>query len=121
MDYVVYKNDLMARQMGDKYFHEMDGDGEYLGVFKTLDEAKSFVDGYDLPEPEIVRTKRGLDTVLYSELVAYEDDDASEEAYCRTAMTDGLMAAMMLHQWHYWKFLDHEEDYYPTLQDCLKD
>lgn len=126
--YVVYEDKMMLAQRDERYVEMRENkSAELFGeVFDTLDEAKEFVKGivesWDKPY-EVVRTKRGLDTVLYKsawvDLEEYDedgfvvDDPITVESY--DSLPDEVRDAAMKHQEGYWKFLDYEADSYAPL------
>lgn len=114
-----------ARQVGDTYDYYVSGDT--IAVFDDYDEALRAFNEYEfLDDPQIVPTKRGLDTVEFLELRLYTDevDELGDVWYaeyedCKDNLPAGWYEAMKAHQREYHEFLDHKRDHYRSLRDII--
>lgn len=124
--YVVYERRMMLAQRDERYVEMPENESaELLGeVFGDKDDALAYLDSIKWDEPyEIVRTKRGLDTVIYN--TAWVDEEVCKDGYpiedpvevaCIKSLPDEVYRAAMKHQSDYWDFLDYEEDYYGHIE-----
>lgn len=126
MFYFVYEGSVTAYQLGSHYVTESDMQERFLDEFKTLEEAVDFANSYDLGEPSVLKSKRGLDSVGYGEVRVYENGVVNGETvygdavYVRSALTDAWREAMRKAELSYWDFLDYESDHYLTVSDYMQ-
>ena len=124
--YFVYEDKMMLAEYNERYVEMRENESAEIvpEEFDTLEEAQAFLNelasAWD--KYEIVRTKYGLDTIVYNvawiEKESYEDGkyigDAVEVNRVES-LPDNVREAAMKHQREYWKFLDYEEDSYAPL------
>ena len=124
--YVVYERRMMLAQRDERYVEMPENESaEVPGeVFGDKEDALAYLDSIKWDEPyEIVRTKRGLDTVIYN--TAWVDEEVLKDGYPIEdpvevtrikSLPDEVYRAAMKHQSDYWDFLDYEEDYYGHIE-----
>ena len=123
--YFVYEDKMMLAEYNERYVEMRENESAEIvpEEFDTLEEAQAFLNelASTWDKYEIVRTKHGLDTIVYNVAwieEGYEDgeyiDDAVEVDRIES-LPDNIREAAMKHQKDYWKFLDYEEDSYTPL------
>jgi len=128
--YNVYECRMMLAQYDERYEEMRENENAELipAEFDTIDEAHAFlndvVSSWD-SDYEVVRTERGLDTIVYNvawiEVEEYADDNPTFPTnykvveYVRS-LPNMVLDAAMKHQRDYWKYLDYEQDYYAPLE-----
>jgi len=126
--YVVYETEMMLVQQDERYVTKRDGSVELLGeVFDTMEDALGRLNevvGSWVKPYEVIRTKRGLDTIVYnSAWIEVEEYDEHDEFPIDDPVTiagfdslpDSVREAAMRHEREYWEFLDYERDSYAGL------
>lgn len=125
--FCVYECKMMLAQRGESYVEMRENENAELipEEFDTLEDAHAFlsdvVGSWD-NDYEIVRTKRGLDTVVYNtawiEQEEFEDDDLVDflDVEYVSSLPFEVWDAAMTHQRKYWKYLDYESDFYAPLE-----
>lgn len=124
--YFVYEDKMMLAEYNERYVEMRENESAEIvpEEFDTLEEAHAFLNelasAWD--KYEIVRTKHGLDTIVYNvawiEEEGYEDGEYIGDAVevdRIESLPDNVREAAMKHQKDYWKFLDYEEDSYAPL------
>lgn len=128
--YNVYECKTMLAQRGESYMEMRENENAELipEEFDNLEDAHAFLNeitsSWD-SDYEVVRTKRGLDTIVYNtawiEVEEYADDDPTfpidyEDIEYVSSLPDSVLDAAMKHQREYWKYLDYEQDYYAPIK-----
>jgi len=128
--YNVYECRVMLAQRGECYEEMRENENAELipEEFDNLEDAHAFlskvVSSWD-SDYEIVRTKRGLDTIVYNtawiEVEEYADDDPTfpidyKDIEYVSSLPDSVLDAAMKHQREYWSYLDYEQDYYAPIK-----
>lgn len=116
--YAVYVADAYACQIGEKYdWGRVDGEEEEAYSGKSLEDAMSALeavkrerDGYH----NVIKTKRGLDTVEYAIANVYKYVDGEYEDTIETweSLSEEMRQKMKESERSMWAYLDYEADSY---------
>ena len=123
--YTAYDQRVALVEYGERYEKRQDNEPDWQEDFGTLEEARAWADetaakilrdgnGYN-----VIKTKRGLDTIEYHEVMVErveldEDGDAVETecVYAVETLPPDVERAARESERSYWRFLDYEADEY---------
>ena len=122
--WVAFDQKMIAHQYDESYMYEMDGnEWDCWEAYRTREEALEWCDSRlnELEEVgdthEIIKTRRGLDTLLYHELYVMDTGESGDEdgeyELVHSTLTPDLQERLDHAQRTYHDYLDYNENWEP--------